>query len=774
MAASLDPQTNSPPVDKPSDFGTAPEDRVAYWMAQDKIAEKMERKWVRQARKIVKRYRDERPAAISADAHRYNALWSNVQTLEPAIYARPPQVQVSRRYRDQDPVGRLASEILERCISWSLDACDFDTAMKACVKDYLLPGRATMRVLYCPYFGDEVKDSNPDHMAEETEEWGKSSIVASDGDAGRDNPLDQDEAEGAEEEDAEQQPGMALEQESVREVIHEEVKLHYVFWEDYREGPARCWGEVPWVRYRAYMTQDELIDRFGPKGKRVNLDAPISADTPASNASRGSEDRGDLLPTILKEAEVWEIWDKAKRRVIWIAPGTPEVGFLDSVDDPLGLPDFFPSPDPLLATTTNEKRIPVPDYVEYQDQAAELDILTARIDRLVRALKVSGIYAASEKQAIQQLVDEGTENKLIPVENWAMWADKGGLKGVVEWFPIQQVAEVVLQLYNARDRTKQLMYEITGMSDILRGSTSPVETATAQQIKAQFGTLRLNDRQRAVARFARDCIRLVGYVIADQCSPQTISRISGFPKVEPIPPPPPGAAITIDPSSGQLVPTPQMQQYQQMVLPIEQKNQQEIQQFEAACALLREDMPHGFRMDIEADSTILPDEQAEKQARVEFMGAMTPFLTQIVPSTMGNPALTELAKDMTLFLARGFRAGRELESSIEKAFDALAQMPPPQPASAQGDKQGQDQAQGGVDQVKLLESRQKMQTDMADIAAKQQKNQQDFLLGQQKNAIDGTYKSEKIDLERRQQAVDEGELALKMARDAREQAAGLV
>ena len=71
--------------------------------------------------------------------------------------------------------------------------------------------------------------------------------------------------------------------------------------------------------------------------------------------------------------------DVALKQAIWLAPGTPDM-ILDEKDDPLELPDFFPNPDPLLANPTNDRRIPVPDYIQYHDQARELDSITARID----------------------------------------------------------------------------------------------------------------------------------------------------------------------------------------------------------------------------------------------------------------------------------------------------------------------------------------------------------------------------------------------------------
>jgi hypothetical protein len=659
-------------IEQRDDLGKGDAALYAYWMGQDKIAEKEERKWIKRSREIVKRFRDERPdSPNSSQLHRMNILWANVETLKPTLYARTPKPDVERRFKDQDDTGRLAAEILERSIAYQLECGSFDDVMIAVVEDRLLPGRGIARVLYVPQFGEEIKDANPEF--EESEEEGV--VVDAEGDEPQATEKDEDEDE------------------PDREVTYEEVIPSYVFWEDYREGPARKWKEVPWVRYRAFLRRDELIKRFKAKGKLVNLDYS-PAGTPESAREEPPRD-------MFKKAEVHEYWDKVKKQVVWLAPGTPDL-ILDQIDDPLGLPDFFPNPDPLLATTTNDKRIPVPDYIEYQDQARELDTLTARIDRLTRALKVSGVYAGEEKQALQQLIDEGTENRLIPVKDWAAFMEKGGLEGLISWVPIKAIAETLIQLYSARDRVKETLYEITGMSDILRGATQPIETLGAQELKANFATRRIYPKQQSVARFARDMIRLIGQIICLHFEPKTLTQITGYPQLQPVPqvPPPPQQQPQLSvvgqggmPQQPQQNPQfaqamAQWQQAQQQAQQIQAQNAVLQQQFDAAVKLLREEGLQGFRLDIEADSTIAPDEQAEKAARTEFLGQFIPLMEQMAPLVMGNPPLASLGKELVLFGVRGFKTARPLEESIEKAFDALAQMPPQQSPGGKGAPQG--------------------------------------------------------------------------------------
>jgi hypothetical protein len=171
----------------------------------------------------------------------------------------------------------------------------------------------------------------------------------------------------------------------------------------------------------------------------------------------------------------------------------------------------------------------------------ELDTITSRIEKLTRALKVAGVYAGSEKAVLQQLVDDSSDNKLIPVEDWAGFAgDKGGLNGLIQWLPVEQIARVLVQLYDARERLVRIIYQTTGIADILRGETNPTETLGAQQLKTQFATRRITKAQKDVARFARDLLRLRGAVMARHFSPSTLALMSGLPEPMPaLPPPPP-------------------------------------------------------------------------------------------------------------------------------------------------------------------------------------------------------------------------------------------
>jgi hypothetical protein len=371
-----------------------PVNEAASWLSSLKLAKKEDEKWVERSKKIVRRYKDERQG-WSDNTKRYNILWANIQTIFPALYGKTPRADVQRRFKDQDPVGRTSSQILERALQYEIDHYgDFDAAIKGAVLDRLLPGRGVAWVRF------ETKDIAQAEIVEEAT------------------------------------------LEAAPDYEYECTPVDYVYWEDFRCSPARVWEEVTWVARRVYMSKSDVIERFGEEAKDVPLThEPIGLDE-LKTTNNEHVDAGDL-----KKAQVWEIWDKPSKTVYWVAEGYHKL--LDKKEDPYGLDCFWPCPKPLFSTQTNDTLVPVPDYSMYQDQADELDKVTNRIAMLVEACKVVGVYDASQTN-VQRMLSEGINNTLIPVDTWAALAEKGGIRGVVDFLPLDMVLTALDECYRAR------------------------------------------------------------------------------------------------------------------------------------------------------------------------------------------------------------------------------------------------------------------------------------------------------------------------------------
>lgn len=599
-------------VERASEFGKDAEGVYRRWSQEIKLAEKefidgTGRDWFKTGDKIVARYRDEQEDARRKAQRRFNILWSNIQIQMPALYSATPKAEVRRRFKDRDRVGRLAAEALERRLQINIEEEDFDDSVELALLDYLLAARG---VLWIMYEVDKGRERIREYLDEAAGEDGMPPPTP-DGDS--DATFDSDRRRWY--------------RESEQEVVAERrCYARFIQRKDFLHNPARTWREVRWVAKREYLTRDECVRLFGKDiGNEIKLThEPRGVDARKARATPEYE-------AFLK-AVVWEVWDKTDRRVLWISEGYPK-GPCKTAEDPLRLKRFFPVPRPLYGTLTPESLVPVPDYVEYQSQAEEIDDLTRRIHVLTKALKVAGVYAGVEGVNLKRLIEEG-DNVLIPVDGWAMFAERGGLPGMISWLPIDQVAKVLVSLFEAREKNKNDLYEVMGISDLLRGVSMATETATAQRIKGQYGALRLNKRQRHVQRFVRDAIAIQGEIIAEHYAPEDLA-----------------SALGVD-----MMANPQVREV-----------------FEQALELLRSDRMRTFRLDIETDSTLEADEQMEKQQRTEFVAAAAQFLQQAAVVGQSMPSMVPLLNQMMMFAVRGFKTGRQLEDAFEEAGDAAQQ-----------------------------------------------------------------------------------------------------
>ena len=599
------------------------------------------KKWEARTQKIVKRYRDDNRNQNTNETAKFNILWSNVQTLIPAVYARLPKAAVSRRFGDNDPVGRVASQLIERSLDFEIEHyTDFRSAMRHAVEDRFLGGRGVAWVRYEPHV---VAQDMPEDGYQITEDVDKETGAGNEGNV---STLD---------------GSAGMEAEPQEEIEYECAPTDYVHWKDFGHSIARTWEEVTQVWRWVYMTREALIERFGEEvGNKIPLDAG-----PETNKQYGQNNRD------FTRAKICELWDLETEKVYWLSKNVGQI--IDERDDPLQLEQFFPCAKPLYATMTSDTLIPVADFVLYQDQAQELDILTDRIDGLVKALRIRGVYDASQP-ALQRLLTEGDNNTLIPVDKWMGFSEKGGLKGSIDILPIDQIANALIQCYRARDEIKGQIYEITGISDIVRGQTAASETATAQQIKGQYAGLRLRSMQEDVALFASSLIRLKAQIICSKFQPQTIIQYA--------------AAEQMSDADKQLVPE--------------------------ALMLIKDKVLRNFRIEVAADSLVQIDENQNKRDRVEFLQAMGGFLSQALPMGQQAPELVPMLIDMVKFGMSAYKQATPIEGTIDQALEqmkqkqAMAAQQPPQPdpemlkmQADQQREQARTEADMQIEQVKM-------------------------------------------------------------------------
>lgn len=554
-----------------------------------RAAKKELERWQETATRVVKRYLGGKTQNANSTADGggvFNLFWSNINILKAALYAKQPRADVSRRHKDAtDDVARVGGLIIERILNLDMDArsSDFDQSLRHVIEDRLVPGMGQLWLRYDPTF---IKQQMQPVIDPQT--------------------------------------GVTLAEGGEHEVIGDEhVATDYVYWKDFLYSPARIWRDVRWVARGVWMTREALKGKFGSR---------IGGLVPLTN-SRGSR---NTLPENdpWSKAQVWEIWNKETRYVCWKVLGFDEL--LGEQQDPLGLTDFFPCPKPLIANTTTTGFVPKADYQMLRDQYVELDVVSARIALLEDAIRVAGVYDKASTQ-LSQLISNRIQNVMIPADNWAMFAERGGIKGAVDWFPLDQVTNALQQLRDVKNSLMQDLYNLTGLSDIMRGATQASETATAQQLKAQYGSVRMQFMQGELAEFVQTALSIKAEIMASHFQPETLIRRSLIDK------------------------TPDAQYAQ------------------AAVAMLKDKSMAIYSLSVDPDTMALTDYAMEQDARVQCITAIGQFMQAAWPLAQAKPEAAPFLMQVMQWLLAGFKAGKSIEGVLDQAIAAMGNAPPAPP-----------------------------------------------------------------------------------------------
>ena len=564
-----------------------PASKYKYWAEELNNSMKARQPWWKKADKIVNRYigkssahsRDENSSGFDL-----NLFHSNTKTLGDMLYGNTPKIDVSRRYaQPNDDVGRVAAEMMDRMLNMDIaeNGSEIDAVFRSVLQDRLLAGLGCAKVRYTME-SEEVLVQNPET--------------------------------GLPMQDAEGQPLME------EKLISEDAPVDYYYWGDVLWGWCRNWADMPWIAFRSYMTKDELRERWGDE---VAEGAKLKKQT-KSTSNEGEEDRD--TDSAWMKAEVWEVWCKETRKIHWIILGYDKQ--LEEKDDILGLSGFWPVPPFFIANVTTSLYSPTPDFVLAQDLYNEVDNLQTRIAVITEAVRLVGVYNAAASN-LSTMFDANGDNQLIPVENWALFGENGGIQGQIEWLPLSDVVGALQQLIGVRDQTIALLQQTTGMSDVMRGSLDNQYEGVGQtETKTKFGSVRIQALQEQFARFAGDLMQIKAEVICRHFSPETIYKRSNM-------------EFSVD---AELVPQ--------------------------AIDLLKQPESARIRVDIRPESVAMIDHQALKSERTEYMNAVATYLQSAQGIIENDPAAKPFILQLMQWGLAGFKGSSEIEGVIDKAIEA--------------------------------------------------------------------------------------------------------
>lgn len=585
-------------------------DFVKLWLDQIARSDADEKDWRKDAEEAEDTYRAKTGAANLS----FNIFHANIETIVPSLYNSTPIPDVRRRFADKDPVGKVVSDIIERALSFQVDTYDFDGVMHATIKDSEITDRGTARVRYLPQFAGEGENET---------------------------------------------------------VAYAEVTCEHVLWRDFRRGPGRFWGEVPWQAFRHFLSKDEVAKLIA--GSDIDIEQ-ISF----NYSTDGTETKEkDAKADVFKRALVWEIWDRDSKKVLFICQDYHD-RVLKSEDDPLQLTKFFPTPKPLQAIEQTSSLVPVTPLRVYKALVDELNVITTRLTKLIKTLRPRGLYGGNGADV--KAVSEADDGELVPATDVMAFLNNGGLEKAIHWYPLDPTVKAIQTLYEQRAAIEQTIYQVTGIADIQRGSTDPNETLGAQQLKAQWGSLRIQRRQSEVSRFARELFELKAEIIASKFDWPLLSKMTGIelPSAEQKK----GIQALMQQAQqaeqmGQQIPPNIAQQIEQGQKILSQPSQEDVM------ALLQDDISRQYRVDIESDSTIRNDLTRNQQTMNLFLQGTAQFGTAMGPIIMADASMKPVIMEIYGAFARQFKLGRQAEDAIEAATEqsqkSANQPPPPDP-----------------------------------------------------------------------------------------------
>jgi hypothetical protein len=609
--------------------GKAYRDEGRKWIERVNAATAYEKQWLDDANIAVTAYTNETQGNDGLGrGYDYNIIFANVETIVPAIINSTPIPDIRRRFADNDEAARIVSDVLERSIRFQTDDNKLQIELEASAQDAFLAGRGVVRLRYfSDVVGGEIKGDELEDLLEGEDDDEEDD----EGRTGRPDTVDVLEGGGSELPAAD---GLGA---NIERVENERLVSEAVSWRDFRHGPAKRWDQLPWVAFRFSVPRENEADEFNSSLISSQLsDAEQSERTGAENDVTG-----------------WEIWCKKSKSVYFI---DDDGVMLKEVEDPLGLTTglagWFPICRPIQPIEVNGRLKPVNPVSIYRKLADEMDELTKRINRLIGQVKVKGWYAGLQKELDNIMHLEDTE--FVPLADAEIWAQNGGVDGAIAFWPLEKFVVAIKELYVAREQTKAAIYEITGISDIIRGASKATETLGAQEIKSQWGSLRIQKMQRSIERAARDIFVMMAELIAEKFTLETLQDMTGIP----------------------LVPTPEMMQAAQAGDPAAIEA---IQKMEKVKALLNSKVASKYRIDVESDSTIRADLTRQKKEVAEFLQGAAAYFQAVAPLVQQGALPADAAVDIFASTARMFNLGKSVEDTLEKmVVDAKKKVAQPQ------------------------------------------------------------------------------------------------
>ena len=592
----------------------------------------------------------------------YPIFWSNTQTLKPLLFSKLPKVNITQSFFKDDEISRIASEVIERLITYLLKESDAENQIEKIRDAYLIQGIGIPRIVFVPPEPIESKSKKKKTIKNE---------------------------EGEEIETEEEETFYDVDEEK------KSFKLEFVDYQHFLKSTEKEWERVRWIAFKKYYSRAELINYFGEEiGKKVKM----------SNTKFEHLPQQEQENEIFQLCEVWEIWDK-ENQICHFITFAGEGAVLSSEKEFYNLKNFFPIPMP-MGLNENRSLLPLPLYKQYKNLAEDLSRLHDRIVNLTDQAKFTGAYTSFAEQKDIENIMNGEDGEFSALQTTANIDDA---RKLIVFKPLTEIANTITILRNEKTQLKIDIQEITGLSDILRGATVATETATAQQLKGNFAISRIQPLQKEVEFTIRDTIRLLTELAVEKLPLVEIIKITGL-KIVDVGLILNNARQTIEINKQEAIDllNPQDPDYQQKLMMLEQQAQVglektkkdlqeqlkgfviELKNLPKLNKILKDDKMRCISIDIETDSTIKIDQNQEKIDRMEYVRTISQTLQALAPAVQTGIINKKALSEMIIFASKPLKVGRNLEDYLREE-QPVEEKPDPQAMLAQAQIELQQQ-----------------------------------------------------------------------------------
>lgn len=435
---------------------------------------------------------------------------------------------------------------------------------------------------------------------------------------------------------------------------------------------AKEFSEWEWCAFETEMSTGQLFKQFGEDV--LDKLKPLKQD--------GDDDLKRYKPR--SKHKVVEFWCKSDlKRYIFVKGGS---GFLAEDDDPYGLEKFFPVAFPMFDNLTTENTFPA---IEFEQVRGILYNVSDIFDRKAQAMRLSRPRALYDSQIaeLSTLINKARQGEYIGVPNLSSLTQQGA--ALVLYLDTAPILQAIQSLGAELQSELQSYDQVTGYSETLRGIVNPYESATGTERKSQFALSRFSNLQEDMQRFCRDNIRL----LVDLC----------------------------------LAKTPDQQLWEMLEASL---SDAEKEAWPNILKILRSDYKRSITIDIETDSTLMIDENAQKTNAQELMAIVGGFMQQVAQIAQQAPEMIPLALKTLEHLLRKVRGGRAFEEDITNAVGQMMEkIQQTQAQMAQNPQQDPNLLLAQAESQRVQNEGMKVQMDG-------QKAQMDFQVAMQKLQVD--------------------------------------